>query len=107
MVLSDSTQMKAFLIDQGAIAGIAPVSSRDMGRHLQGCMVNGRDALSQLKQRHAGLRHFFTSFPDVFQIEYRDDSSGSAVEQRASRWHEPRLGTHGACMCMCACVGGV
>ena len=41
-----------------------------MGRHLQACAANGSDALSQLKQRHAGLRAFFSAFPDTFDIEF-------------------------------------
>ena len=31
-------------------------------------MVGGRDVLSQVKQRHAGLRAFFQTFSDEFEM---------------------------------------
>ena len=31
--------------------------------------VNGRDVLSQLKQRHNGVRAFFQAFPDRFEMD--------------------------------------
>ena len=43
-------------------------SSRDIGRYLQGKVVGGRDVLSQVKQRHAGLRAFFQTFSDEFEM---------------------------------------
>ncbi len=43
-------------------------SSRDIGRFLQAQRVNGRDVLSQVKQRHAGLRAFFQTFSDEFEM---------------------------------------
>jgi hypothetical protein len=43
-------------------------SSRDIGRYLQGKVVHGRDVLSQVKQRHVGLRAFFQTFSDEFEM---------------------------------------
>ena len=51
------------LQDKGGTA-----SSRDIGRYLQGKVVGGRDVLSQVKQRHAGLRAFFQTFSDEFEM---------------------------------------
>ena len=51
------------LKDKGGTA-----SSRDIGRYLQGKVVHGRDVLSQVKQRHVGLRAFFQTFSDEFEM---------------------------------------
>ena len=53
-------------------------SSRDLGRALQGTMMAGIDApgidaLSMLKQRHAGLRAFIETFPENFQVELPEE----------------------------------
>lgn len=56
-------------------------SSRDIGRHLQSKIVNGRDALSQLKQRHAGLRAFVDTFPDTFEIEHEPPNGATTSQE--------------------------
>lgn len=58
-------------------------SSRDIGRRLQGTMLNGADALSQLKEKHAGLRVFVETFPDTFQIEYAEEEEAERGEPGA------------------------
>ena len=59
-----------FLRDQGGCA-----SSRDIGRHLQSCVVDGRDALSQLKEQSRGLRSFFSTFPESFEMSKADEDA--------------------------------
>ena len=54
------TMITSFLKEQPE--GAQPVSSRDIGRFLQGQVMDGRDALTQLKQQHNGLRSFFYEF---------------------------------------------
>ena len=69
--------------------GGGPVSSRDIGRHLQSQVLDGGDALSQLKQRHAGLRDFFRAFPESFAIATADSQVRSI--QSDSAWPLARV----------------
>lgn len=72
-----------FLRNQGGSA-----SSRDIGRHLQSCVMNGRDALSQLKEQSMGLRSFFSTFPESFEISFAEDDAlsgnGRSTRERAN-----------------------
>ena len=63
--------------------GAPPVSSRDIGRFLQGQVgKDGRDALTQLKQQHQGLRSFFTTFNDKFEMsEPSEDDRNTGVTE--------------------------
>ena len=69
------TVVKSFLAEEGK-----PVSSRDIGRQLQRQMINGRDALSQLKHRHGGLRAFITDHPDTFAVEREEEDERGVTE---------------------------
>ncbi|KOO22140.1 conserved unknown protein [Chrysochromulina tobinii] len=39
--------------------------------------IGNEDTLSQLKQRHFGLRAFFATFPDIFHCEFTEDGDGA------------------------------
>ena len=44
---------------------------------MQASRIGEEDMLSQLKQRHFGLRAFFATFPDIFHCEFTEDGDGA------------------------------
>jgi len=45
-----------------------PVNSRDIGRHLKSISLGGSTLLHQVKITHGGIRHFFNTHNDFFEV---------------------------------------